>query len=192
VGALASAPTLTYAGAKDTMTQVWSVTGFTASATVKAGSTVEVTGKYQTNVRNGETIRKGGSPVKFRGVVTADVALDVSGEGDLVIAGAGIYEAAGGYNTTDAALATDVVTILGASATIYQPNLYYHKDAVSLATVPQKKLYDTDTIFTTKDGLQIRVCKYSDGDSNTQMIRFDIIPAFATVSPFMGGQAYGL
>jgi hypothetical protein len=193
VGALSANPTVTYLGAKDTMTQTWAVTGFTASATVKAGSTVEVTGRYQTNVRNGETIYKDGSPVKFRGVVTADVTLDGSGEGNLVVAGAGIYETTAQYNTTDSALVSgDVVTILGTSGTEYKPNLYYHKDAISMTAVKQRKLYSTDTIFTTKDGLPIRISKYADGDANKQMIRFDLIPCFATVSPFMGGQAYGL
>ena len=45
-GALASNPTVTLSGAKDTMTQDWAVSGFTASAVIKAGSVVEVTGRY--------------------------------------------------------------------------------------------------------------------------------------------------
>ena len=106
--------------------------------------------------------------------------------------GPAIYEATGAYNTVDSALTNgDVVTILGADATTYQPNLFWHPDAFTIASVPIKKLHSTDTVATTVDGLQMRISKYSDGDANSQTVRFDFRPAYGTMNPFFAGQAFG-
>jgi hypothetical protein len=61
-----------------------------------------------------------------------------------------------------------------------------------MGTVKLPKLYSTDTIATTEDGMSIRVSKYADGDANTQKIRFDLLPAYATFNPFMAGQGFGV
>jgi len=192
-GALTGGPTATYVAAKDTMTQTWAVTGFTGSATLKAGEILEVTGRYYIHQRTRQAFVDGaGDAVKFRAVVTADVTLGSSGEGNVVVSAAALYEANGQYNTVLAALATDdVITVLGTSATLYQPNLFYHRDAFSIAFVDLPKLYSTDTTVTTKDGLSIRVSKYADGDKNEQTMRIDLLPAFATLNPFFAGHGYG-
>ena len=188
-GTLSGAPDVTYVTAKDTMTQVLPVTAFTASATVKAGEIIQVTGRNRLNLSSRGAILDGtASNILFAGTVTQDVTLDGSGAGNLTIAGAGINETNGQYNTTDTALQSgDVVTLLGAGSTLYQPNLFYHKQAFGLGTVKLPKLYSTDTIATTSDGMSIRVSKYSDGDANTQKIRFDLLPAYATFNPFFAG-----
>jgi hypothetical protein len=54
------------------------------------------------------------------------------------------------------------------------------------------KLFSTDTLAVTEDGIAIRVSKYSDGDANSQKIRFDLLPAFACLNPFFAGKAWGL
>jgi hypothetical protein len=128
----------------------------------------------------------------WSGVVTEDVTL-VGGSGTFLIAGPAIFETNGQYNTCDSALADgDVVTIINAAAsTVYQPNMFYHKEAFAIGSVPLKKLFATDTIMTTEDGMQMRVTKYADGDSNKQKIRFDLLPAYATLNPFFAGQAFG-
>lgn len=193
-GTLSGAPNVTYVTAKDTMTQVLPVTAFTASATVKAGEIIQVTGRNRLNLSSRGAILDGtASNILFAGTVTQDVTLDGSGAGNLTIAGAGINETNGQYNTTDTALQSgDVVTLLGAGSTLYQPNLFYHKQAFGLGTVKLPKLYSTDTIATTSDGMSIRVSKYSDGDANTQKIRFDLLPAYATFNPFFAGQGFGV
>jgi hypothetical protein len=133
-----------------------------------------------------------GANVPWTGVVTADVTL-AGGAGNVVVAGPAIYEANGQYNTVDAAPANGaVVTILSATATLYQPNLFFTKQAFGMGTVKLPKLYSTDTIATTEDGMSIRVSKYADGDANTQKIRFDLLPAYATFNPFMAGQGFGV
>ena len=134
-----------------------------------------------------------GANVLWTGVVVADVTLSGTGTGNIVVAGPAIYEAAGQYNTVDAApVITDVVTLSSAASTLYQPNLFYTKQAFGLGTVKLPKLYATDTVATTSDGMSIRVTKYSDGDSNTQKVRFDCLPAYATFNPFFAGQGFGV
>ena len=115
------------------MTQTISVGSlFRWPAVVKAGEIIEFTGsgadaRSYTNPITRETIiGADGNPVKWRATVTADVTLDGSGEGDLVVTGPAIYEADGQYNNISAALDNgDVFNILGSSATQYQPNLFF-------------------------------------------------------------------
>jgi len=192
-GALNGVPTATYVAHKDSMIQSIAVDGFSGTQTIKAGEIVEITGKYRLNQSTREmALGADGLGIKWRGTVTADVAL-AAGAGTLLVAGPAIFEAAGQYNTVNAALADgDVITILGAASTVYQPNLFYKKEAFGLATAELSKLFSTDTQFQTEDGISIRCCKYADGDSNKQMVRFDVLPAFAVFSPFMAGLGYGI
>ena len=192
-GTLASTPDATYVTAKDTMTQNLAVTGFQASMVVKAGDMVTIAGVNRLNLDTRQPmIDASGANVLWTGVVTADVTLGSSGEGTLVVAGPAIQEANGQYNTVDTAPTSgDVINILSASNTLYQPNLFFTKQAFGLGTVKLPKLYSTDTIATTEDGMSIRVSKYADGDANTQKVRFDLLPAYATFNPFMAGQGFG-
>ena len=47
LGTLSGSPDVTYVTAKDTMTQVLAVTAFSASATIKAGEIITITGRNQ-------------------------------------------------------------------------------------------------------------------------------------------------
>ncbi len=196
-GALSADPDVTYATAKNTMTQSLAVDGFgSGTDVIAAGSIVEITGvnRIGLSTRSAFTDATGGQ-VLYSGVVTADVTLS-SGAGTLVVAGAAIYDAASNnqYDTVSRApVDNDVITIKNpAASTVYQPSMFYHKQAFGIGTVPLKKLYATDTIATTKDGMQIRVSKYSDGDANKQKVRFDLLPAYVTFNPFFAGQGYGV
>ena len=192
-GTLSASPTVTYVAAKDTMQQSLAVTGFSANATVKAGEIITIATRNRLNLSTRRPILDAtGATVIFSGVVTADVTLGASGDGTLVVSGAAIYEANGQYNTVASApVSGDVVTLLGSASTLYQPAMFYHKQAFGLGTVKLPKLYEGDTIATTEDGMSIRVTKYSDGDANKQKIRFDLLPAYATFNPFFAGQGFG-
>lgn len=192
VGAVAGAPSPTYLSAKDTMTQTVTCDGFTDSITLKAGQMVQVTGRNRLNLNTRTAvITETGANVVWTATLTADAVM-TAGAVTLELTGPAIYEADGAYNTVDSAIAdNDVITILGAASTLYQPNLFWHKNAFSIGSVPIKKLYSTDTIATTADGLQIRVSKFSDGRANKQIVRFDMRPAFGTMNPFFAGQAFG-
>jgi hypothetical protein len=193
-GTLSASPTVTYVAAKDTMQQSLAVTGFSANATVKAGEIITIATRNRLNLSTRQPILDAsGATVIFSGVVTADVTLGASGDGTLVVSGAAIYEASGQYNTVASApVSGDVVTLLGSASTLYQPAMFYHKQAFGLGTVKLPKLYEGDTIATTEDGMSIRVTKYSDGDANKQKIRFDLLPAYATFNPFFAGQGFGV
>ena len=109
-----------------------------------------------------------------------------------MVIGPAILESDGQFNNVSAALTSgDIFNILGTEDVEYQPNLFYHKDAFTLATVTIPRLFSTDTIATTEDGFQIRISKYSDGDKNVQKLRMDILPAFGAMNPFYAGQGFG-
>jgi len=192
-GALNGNPDVTYATAKDSMTQDLVVDGFGASLEIRAGDKVQITGRFALNQSTRQLILDDtGAKQVWQATVKTAVTLDGSGTGTIVVTGPAIYEATGSYNTVDSApINNDVVTILGAASTTLQPNLFWHKDAFSIGSVPIKKLYSTDTLATTKDGLQFRVSKYSVGDANAQTIRFDLRPAYAVLNPFFGGHGWG-
>lgn len=192
-GVLAANPDVTYVTHKDTMTQSLSVSGFQASLAIKAGEVIQIAGRNRLNLSTRKpVIDETGAKVLFTGVVAADVTLDGTGAGTITIKGPAIYEATGAYNTVDSApVSGDVVTLLGAASTTYQPNLFWHKNAFVIASVPLNKLYSTDTIATTEDGMQLRVSRYSDGDKNKQIVRFDLLPAYGVLNPFFAGHGYG-
>jgi len=193
-GTLTAAPTATYVAAKDTMTQSLAVTAFQANMVVKAGELVTIAAVNRINLSTKQPmLDAAGAAVPWTGVVTADVTLGASGEGTLVVAGPAIFEANGQYNTVTAApLNGAVITIVSATATTYQPNLFFTKQAFGIGSVKLPKLYSTDTIATTSDGMSIRVSKYADGDANTQKVRFDFLPAYATFNPYFAGQGFGV
>lgn len=192
-GAINGTPTATYLAHKDTMIQSIVVDGFTNSTSIKAGDIVEVTGRYRLSLATREPILDlAGAKVKWRGTVVADAAL-TAGAGTITVAGPAIQEANGQYNTVEVALAdNDVITVLGSASATYQPNLFFHKQAFGLGTAKLNKLFASDTVAWAGDGFSFRVSKYSDGDANKQMIRFDILPAFACFNPFYAGQGYGV
>lgn len=197
-GALAANPDVTYVTHKDSMVQTLSVTGLTAAAVVKAGDIIEFTGtgadaRSICHHKTGKVILGAdGAPVPWRATVTADATMDGGGAGTLLVTGPAIYETDGAYNNVSAALVSgDVFDILGAASTEYQPSLFYHKDAFGVAFVRLPKLYSTDTVAVSDSGYSMRVSKYSDGDANTQKIRFDLLPAFSVMNPQFAGKGFG-
>ncbi len=193
-GTLSSTPTATYVSVKDTMIQSIPVAGFGAgSDTILAGEIVQVTARGRLNLSTREAILDGnGDAILWSGTVTENVTLS-GGAGTLLVAGPAIIEANGQYNTVASALASgDVITILNAAAgTTYQPSMFYHKEAFGMGTVKLPKLFSTDTVTTSVEGMSIRVSRYADGDANTQKVRFDLLPAFITFNPFFAGQGFG-
>lgn len=198
-GTLSATPDGTYLTHKDTMIQSIAVTGLDIAGTIKAGEILEFTGtgadaRSYIHQRTGKTVFDStGAPIPWRCTVTEDVTLDGSGAGTLLVSGAAINETDGQYNNISAPLTSgDVFVVLGTEDTEYQPNLFYNKDAFGVAYIKLAKLYSTDTIATSQDGLSVRVSKYADGDANKQMIRMDLLPAFGTLDPFMAGKGFGI
>ena len=196
-GTLSGTPTVTYVAAKDTMTQVLAVTAVGAGSTeIKAGETVQITAASgainRLNLSTRQVILdETGTAIVWTGTVVADVTLS-GGAGNVTVTGPAIFEANGQYNTvSQSPLSGDVVTFLGAASTIIQPNMFWHKQAFSIGSVPIKKLHSTDTIATTEDGLQFRISKGVDFIKNKQLVRFDFRPAYGAMNPFFAGQGFG-
>lgn len=195
VGAMNGAPDATYLTAKDTMTQTLAVDSFGAFAgVIPAGTVIQVTGVNRLNLSTRQPIKTAaGATVTWTATVVQDSAAFVAGAGNLVVTGPAIFESGKPYNTVDAAIgAANVVTILGVDATAYQPNLFWHKQAFSIGSVPLKKLHSTDTLATTEDGIQMRISKGSDFLLNTQQVRIDMRPAYAALNPFFAGHGWGV
>ena len=192
VGAVTSLD-VTYVTAKDTMTQAIVVSGFEANLVIKKGEVLQVTGRNRLNLATRQLILdETGAVVLFSGTVTEDVTLSGTGTGTITITGPAVFESAGQYNTTSTAVAAaDVITLLGTAADIIQPNLFWHPNAFTCASVPIKKLKATDTVATTEDGLQFRVTKDSDFIKNQQKVRIDFRPAYGVLNPFFAGQGFG-
>ena len=194
VGAMNGAPNVTYLAAKDTMTQSLAVTGFGGfAASIPAGTVVKITGVNRLNQSTRKPIiNAAGANVVWSAVVTVDSANFVAGAGTLTVSGPAIFETGGAHNTTDVAVgAANVVTIQGADTTLYQPNLFWHKNAFSIGSVPIERLHSTDTFGETEDGLQMRVSKGSNFTTNKQQVRIDLRPAYSVLNPFFAGQGWG-
>ena len=196
-GTLSSTPTATYASVKDSMQQTLAVAGIGAGSTViKAGDVVEIPTRFLLNQAT-RTLQldAAGAQIPWRGVVQADVTLS-SGAGNIVVSSPAIKETTGSrdsaYDTVVAALTSgDVINLLGAASDILQPNLFYHPQAFSLASVKLPKLFSTDTLGKIEESFSIRVSKYADGDANVQKIRFDLLPAYSVLNPWFAGHGYG-
>lgn len=190
-------PDQTYATAKDTMQQTIVLTGFTASRAnaVRAGDTIKVTqaGKYRTNIKTRDIAydNSGALPIYLK-VLTGGNAT-AGGDVTVVVSNAAIYEASGQYNNISAALAGgDTIQLLGTADAYVQPSLMYHEKAFGVGYVDLPKLAGWESsIIQMGDGIIVRVTKYSDARANTQKMRFDILPVFATYNPMFAGTFYG-
>lgn len=198
-GTLAATPNATWATHKDTMIQTLSLTGLSASTAnaVRPGDIIEVTGRYVINQATRQVaIGADGNPIKWRCTVVTGGNTDASGAVTVTVTNAAIYGASGldaQYQTVDSPLTSgDVITILGTAGTIYQPALHFHKKAFALATLPLPRLHATDMMVTSKDGLRMRISKYSDGDKNLQRWRIDMLPVMGVVNPLFICKGFGI
>ena len=193
VGAVMGAPTPTYLAAKDTMRQTIVIDALTASAVISAGSVIEIP---SSSILNQATrlpaLDAVGAKIPWRGVTLVDSTASL-GVATFTVSSPAIFDTIKQYDTVDIAIADDAIaTIITPSATTVQPNLFYHPQAFSLASVKLPKLFSTDTTVITEDGFSLRVSKYADGDANVQKVRFDLLPAYAVLNPFFAGQGYGV
>jgi len=197
VGTLLAAPTQTYVSQKNSMIQTLNLTGLTINETgaVLPGETIVITEADRThiNVRSRQVAFDGtGAQIQWAFRVVTGGDTNASGEVTVTVTNSAINEADGQYNNIFTALETgDAFTILGTEGVIYQPSLFYHKDAFSLETINLPRLAATEGSAVTRDGFSVRFTKYSDGDKNIQKARFDILPVFAALNPLFAGHGFG-
>lgn len=192
---LSATPAATYTAYKDSYQMSLALTGLTATTgTLKAGQQLSFPATLLANMRNGKVVRENGAGVPFTATVLADVTADGSGNVTVLVSGAAIFEAGveSAYNTVNSALTSgDTVTVLGTAATTYRPALAYCEGFVGMGSVVLPKLHATDSSIMNYKGVSIRVHKFSDGVTNTNKYRFDILPTFACFNPAWGMQLHG-
>lgn len=197
-GTVSAAPTQTYVSVKDSMTQTITLTGLTASTAnaVRAGDLIRVTQAQRTRV-NPHTKQiifdASGLPIQYTFVVVTGGNTDGAGAVTVTVSAAAINEANGAYNNINTAITNgDTFALLGTANTFYQPNLFYHKNAFAVTTIKPPRLQGgVETAYISKQGITIRATKYANGDTNTQKIRFDIVPVFGCMNPQWAGNAFG-
>ena len=186
-------PTVTYTAVKDTYEMTVVVTGAT-TLTLKAGDQLEFQSTYWLNQQSKQVLSRNATPIKFTATVLED-ATAVAGDVSVKLSGVAIVDGTNAqYNTVSTAIVAGMtVSVKGAAGVTYKPNLFYTKQAIAMGTVELPKLHriDSAVMSSAKSGLSIRVHKYSDGRANKQMMRFDVLPAFAILNPHMAGQFYG-
>ena len=185
-------PVVTYSALKDSYEITVDLENLGGVLTLKVGDIVEFDDTFLLNQQTKSVMVRNGTSVPFTGTVTADVTA-VAGKVTVVLSGAPIFDTANEqYDTVSRAItAADTVTVLGTAGAIVQPSMFYTKGAFGLGTVELPKLHSIDSAVVNHEGFSIRVHKYADGDKNTQMVRFDILPSFCVFNPFMMGKMYG-
>lgn len=201
-GALASTPTATWAAHKDTRIQTLALSGLSNALTVNPGDILEFTGtganaRSYINYASRETaLGADGNPIKWRCTVVTGGTTDGSGNVTVTATNAAIYGSSGvdkQHQTISAALASgDVFTILGAAGATYQPAIFYHRDSMAIASIKLPKLYGWDVNAQSKDGMNIRFTKFSDGVTDQQKMRIDIQPVIGVVNPLAIGKGFGV
>ncbi len=189
-------PTATYTSVKDTYIQSIALTGFTpTTGGLNAGDVLQFSDndRFFINLKSRETFDgAGGTPIKFTATVTATVLAD--GSGDLtVLVTAPIFEAEGQYNNISSAITSgDAVTVIsGAAGSKNTPNLFYHKDAFGLGTVELQPMLNSNSSVINEGGFSIRMTSDSEILKNNNIVRFDLVPTFATFNPLFAGRFYG-
>ncbi|MGL5281213.1 MAG: P22 phage major capsid protein family protein [Plesiomonas shigelloides] len=186
-------PTVDYATVKDSYTMTVVLTGATG-LTLKAGDQLEFATSYWINQQSKQQLVRNGSPVKFTATVLAD-ATAAGADITVTLSGVAIVDSNNPqYNTVSSAITAGMaVSVKGAASSTYKPNLFFNEKAIAMGTVELPKLHalDSSVMSSAKSGLSIRVHKFSDGITNMQMMRFDILPSFAMLNPMMAGQFHG-
>ena len=196
-GTVSVAPDATYVAAKDTYQQTVILTGLTVSTVdaIRAGDTIQITeaARNRIHLKTRQVVFDNtGTAIPWTYKVVTGGDTDGAGTVSVTVTGAALNEADGQYNNIQNAIdAGDTFDILGTANAIVQPALFYHREAFGVGTIKLPKLHTWDTVATTSDGISIRVTKYSDGDANSQSIRFDLLPAHSTFQPLFAGTAWG-
>lgn len=190
-----SAPVMTYDACKDSYQQTLTLTAAAgAGKTIKAGTTLIIGGVNLVHLRNHKPIRGvGGAFVPLTVSVLEDATFSGT-DVNVKVSGCCIHEDGvnGAYNTTDVKIvAGATVTIQEDASKHYAPGLAFHEAFFGMGSIKLKKLDATDSSFTTTDGLNFRVTRFSDGVANKHKLRIDFRPTYACLNPFFGEKVYG-
>lgn len=177
----------TYASAKDSWTMTLSIDGLTATTgTITLGDVFTVENVYAVNVITGAT-----QPYLQQFVVTASVAVNGSGQADVVVSPPIITS--GPYKTCNAAAVDGAdITFVGTKTTGYAQNLVFHKDAITLAVPPMFKPEGAAKCSVkTYKGISMRLIEGYDMTNDIAGWRFDILYGCKAIQPNLATRISG-
>jgi hypothetical protein len=160
--------------------------GWTAAAAprVVAGDVITIAGVFGVNPDGKQPT---GALRQF--VVVNPASSDGSGNASITISPAII--AGGAYQNVTARPASGaaITVVSGTANTSYLNNIFWHKDAITFATVDMEMPKNQDMAMReTQDGVSMRFVRFWDGMNNRRVCRFDILAAYGLVRPEWAGR----
>jgi hypothetical protein len=166
-------------------TTALSVTGATATGTLKAGDVITLSGVYAINM---ESKANTGRLQQF--VVQADVTMTTATSTYTVtVKPALIYGSGNAFQNTALSGVSDTtgltVTRLGASATAFAQDLAFHKDAFAFASVDLEDMspYGAACSRAVSDNISMRFIQQYNSTDDAVVGRFDVLWGFAPLLP---------
>ena len=165
---------------------VIAITGAGNNATVKAGDVFTVADCFAVNPQTREST---GSLFQF--VVTEDVTLGSSGEGNLKVAA--MYPATHALATVNTLPGNSkAVVFVGAGNTAYPQNLIYHKDAITFATADLLLPQGVDMAArAVHNGISLRIVRQYDINNDRMPCRIDVLYGYSVIRPQMAVRLWG-
>lgn len=169
-------------------TQTLITNGWTsaAAARVVKGDVFTIAGVYDVN-----PVTKATLPILKQFVVVNNGSSDGSGNLTLTISPQIITS--GAFQTVSAAPAVNAaMTFVGTANTGYTNNLFFHKNAFALCTVPMVKPPGAvDCSRQSKNGLSVRVIPFYDGTNDKSTWRLDVLYGVKTIDPRLAVRVSG-
>jgi len=180
--------THTWATYKDATTVTFHIDGAasdTAGYWVE-GDTFTISDVYEVNPVSKETTGVLKKFVVRAAATTASNEADVSIWPPIILSGA--HQNA--YLSTGTDINDNTVTYQGVASTAYQQNLFFHKNAFALATVPMVKPPGAvDVGRRTYKGISVRVIPYYDGTNDFSNWRLDVLYGKECIDPRLAVRA---
>ncbi len=164
---------VTYDTAKNTFTQALVTKGWGSSSTITAGTVFTIANVYMVNPKTKATTN-----VLQQFVVTADVTANQTTTNTTGLVVSPPLIVAGPYQTCTYSgnLDTQVIAMVGAAATTYRQNMFFHKNAMALAVVPMEMPQGAiGGARRSYKGLNVRVQPYYDGVNDKSKWRLDLL-----------------
>lgn len=159
--------------------------GFTAGVTLKKGALFTIANVNSLNPASREDTGQ-----LWQGSVFADVTADGSGNMTITLGDEDPITLTGPYQTVSAAPADGALLTFQATHT---KNIFYHREAFALAMIklPENRgaVYQKN-MMNPKSKTSIRMTRSYDANTDKEMIRFDILPAYKCF-PQYGGVLMG-
>ena len=164
------------------------LSGLGANATIKAGDVFTIANVFQVNPQTREST---GALQQF--VVLSDVTASGGGAATGVPIWPAIYTSSEALATVNSfPQATATVTFFGAANTQYPQNMFYHRDAIAMATADLLLPQGVDMASRqVHNGISMRVVRQYDINNDRMPCRVDVLYGYAAIRRELGGRMWG-